>query len=128
MTTAPTTQTSPGRRWLELAVETDNPHDMAGAALCGLLAVFTQRDEEDRAEEAAIDDHAALRREYHELEQLHDAKQAMIEETLAVVKKSTSKLADAVRAVLEPVVVPQPVDPPAEPAEGDTEPSTAPPG
>lgn len=60
--------------------------------------------------------------ELAELEALHDAKQAMIEEALKVCGKSVSKLAIAVRAVLEPVPVPSPA-----PAVGAAEPpETAP--
>lgn len=88
-----------GRYWLRVANETDDPISMCGAALCGLLEILTERDEQ---EERAGDNEAELR----ELEQLHDAKQQMLEDTLAAVKKSTSKLADTVREILEPVVTP----------------------
>lgn len=54
---------------------------------------------------------ADLEAEVAEIEALHDAKQELIERTLAVCKPSVSKLAIAVREVLEPVVVPPAAEP-----------------
>lgn len=61
---------------------------------------------------------ADLEAEVTEIEALHDAKQALIDEVLAICKPSTSKLANSIRAVLEPVVAPPAAEPVAEPVDG----------
>lgn len=51
-----------------------------------------------------------LEKEVSEIEALHDAKQQLIEDVLTICKPSTSKLANSIRAVLEPVVAPPGVE------------------
>lgn len=79
-------------------------------------------DTRDGAEQCAhVDELAALQREFTELEALHDAKQALIDQALEVCSKSVSKLANSVREVLEPVVATSGPEP--ETAQGAEHPS-----
>lgn len=66
-----------------------------------------------------------LQRENRELEALHDTKQGLIEQALAILKPSTSKLANNLRSVLEPVVAAPEPEPSREP-EANTDPPTPP--
>lgn len=79
-----------------------------------IAAVFGQQFAGESAERVGVV--TELERENRELEALHDRKQALIEETLAICSKSTSKLANSIRAVLEPPV--EPTAPDAQPDPG----------
>lgn len=96
----------PGRYWLGVANDTTDPLSMIGAALCGILETITVFSEEAQANDAVDAAHDDVLRENQQLEQLHDAAQKKIDDTLAAVKKSTSKLADSVREILEPLTAP----------------------
>lgn len=91
------------------------------------LAGYFARQEVDEDRNCAhAHAYADIEQENARLESLHDQKQALIDEVLALCKPSTSKLANAIRAVLEPVVVPEKAkfagfitdEQPEQPAEG----------
>jgi len=92
-----------------------DPLTSIAKSLQQLVAATVQGD--DLVEAQAHDDLAELQREYDEIEALHDAKQALIEQVLAICKPSVSKLANQVRAVLEPPVEATPDAQPAADAE-----------
>lgn len=86
-------------------------------SLRAITEVVVRRDTQEAAEDESKQALDQLDAEYAELEKLHDAKQQLIEDTLAICAKSTSKLANSIRALLEPVVtveVPEP-EPAPEP-------------
>jgi hypothetical protein len=78
------------------------------ASMAGSLAAMAQHLTADTWAQEKTDDAAAeladLRREYTEIEALHDGKQALIERVLEICKPSTSKLANTIRAALDPIV------------------------
>ena len=63
-----------------------------------------------------------LRDELDRVEALHDAKQALLDEVLKICKPSVSKLANQIRALLEPMPV---IEPEAPKAEEQPEPAAA---
>lgn len=86
------------------------------ASSLGLLAAIARKHDLADEREEALDRWTEEReRENRELEALHDAKQGLIEQVLALIKPSTSKLANSIRAVLEPVVTPPEPAPAEEP-------------
>lgn len=95
-----------------------NPLESIAASLATFAAWVGKQDAEEEAEKQADKYLEDLEREYREIEALHDAKQALLDEVLAICKPSTSKLANSIRAALEPVVV-------APTEEADTEPAEA---
>lgn len=103
---------APDRMWLLPS----NPLESIASSLEEIAGHFARLDGADEYSQRAAE-LLELQREYAEIEALHDAKQALIDEVLQVCSKSTSKLANSIRAVLEPPVEPaQPVEPqPAEP-------------
>lgn len=98
---------APDRMWLLPS----NPLESIASSLKEIAGHFARLDGAGSTAEAAVDELAELRREYDEIEALHDAKQALIDEVLQVCSKSTSKLANSIRAVLEPPVEPEPAQP-----------------
>lgn len=117
----PSTTRSPGRYWLDLALETNDPHSMVGAAVTGLLAVLVERDEEQLEATAAADDYAELRREYDELEREADRRQKVIDDILEVCRKSRGQLAEKVRGVVDAAFpVQDPGAPEGEQPDGQT--------
>lgn len=124
MTTTPAVP-SPGRHWLDVANDTQDPYSMIGAAVTGLLAVLVDHEEAEGREAQESAELEESRQLAQFLEQQVDVRQAKIDEALAAMKKSTSKLADQLREILEtpaspasePVVVDPPVDPDVPPAE-----------
>lgn len=132
MTTTPTSQSpaqSPGRYWLDVALNTQDPHSMTGAAVTGLLAVLVDHEEAGGKAEASTAAYDELEVEVRQVEELASRRQQVIDDILAAVKPSTSKLADKVRAIAEeafqaatdpgPPAEPAPDAPPADDAPVD---------
>lgn len=136
MTTTQTTETSvqdflseagaptDPRHWLEAAYAATDPMAIVGAALCGLLGTVVESQNEEKHEAAvssgelvSAEVFETVEAERRELEQLHEAKQAMIDEALAAMKKSTSKLANELRSILEPPAASGPAETPADPEQ-----------
>lgn len=92
-----------------------NPLESIAASLGLLTSIVVRRDNQELAEDETQQALNQLDREYAELEKLHDAKQGLIDCTLALVSKSTSKLASSIRELLEPMVVPEPATVEPEP-------------
>lgn len=106
-----TSTPTPGRHWLDVANETTDPYSMIGAAVTGLLAVLVDH-EEAEGNAAALDQAIEEGRQLAlHLEQQVAVRQARIDEALAAMKKSTSKLSDQLREILESPATPEPVEP-----------------
>lgn len=100
----------------ELAPSGD-PLQSIAASLHRFAVWIDKQDAEEQAEKQADQHLEDLERENRELESLHDAKQTLLDEVLAICKPSTSKLANAIRKALEPVVVVPVEDDDTEPAD-----------
>jgi hypothetical protein len=100
-----------------------DPLQSIAASLRQFAAWIAEERAEHQAEKKANEYLENLEREYHEIESLHDAKQALLDEVLRICKPSTSKLANAIRAAVEPGVAP-----PAQPADEPVEPENEEPG
>lgn len=86
---------------------TEDPLESIAASLRQLVVLSGGGEAVEHCEHA--DDLAALLRDHAELQREYDVKQQLIEDTLKTVSKSTSKLADSIRALLEaPVTVASP--------------------
>lgn len=97
-----------------------DPLESIAASLRRIADWGDKQEAAEQAEKQADKYLEDLEREYREIEALHDAKQALLDEVLAICKPSTSKLANAIRAVVEPGVAP-----PAEEDTGPVEPDAA---
>lgn len=84
--------------------EDDCPDDLAGDPLVSIARSLEAIALAVASRQEGSSELASLRSEYDEVERLHDAKQALIEQVLAICKPSTSKLANNIRAAIEPPV------------------------
>lgn len=119
MTSTPTTPAtgdrSPGRYWLDVALDTQDPHSMTGAAVTGLLAILVDHEEREGRAEASTAAYDELDAEYRELEAEAGRRAQVIDDIIAAVKPSTSKLADKVRAIVDESIVAHAGTPATEP-------------
>lgn len=86
-------------------------------SLRAITSIVVRRDRQEAAEDETQQALDQLDREYAEIEKLHDVKQQLIEDTLKICSKSTSKLADSIRALLEAPVAAPTTDHPAHDAD-----------
>lgn len=94
------------------------PLESIASSLGELVDMLRRYDQGSSAEAQAYADYDKLEAQLGDVEAERDANQALIDEVLAICKPSTSKLANAIRAVLQPAApeAEQPAAPPAEDA------------
>lgn len=88
-----------------------DPLESIAHSLHRLTEIFVRRDHEDLADDEHKQALDQLDREYAELQAEVEAKQQLIDDTLKICKKSTSKLADSIRALLEAPAAPPSSEP-----------------
>lgn len=126
MSTTPSVETFLAERYPDddlddeaLEVYAGDPLQSIAQSLSRLTEILVRRDAQSEAEDQAEQLTEQLDRDYAELLEQYQAKAALLEKVLVICKPSTSKLANAIRAAVEPEA--EPVEPtePAQPTDAE---------